>query len=257
MINNFKKKFTSTVIASILTLGAIPFANAASINVSKLRLVLNEDKNSDYITLSNAEKNKTSFENTVFKWSQKDGYVTDTGVVPAESVLEETENVFISPSTVVIMGEKNRTLRAIIEDKDEALKDFSYRVQIKQLNTKETPVQTNTISLLFNISIPLFIESETPKKAEEFNITSKFQEIGKTKKQALLLKNNEKQHIQILGIYEKLEAPENNKESEDKFYDVNGYILPNVTNAFELPAEISDRKEFRIKTDKGDLIVSK
>lgn len=257
MINNFKKKLTSTVIASILTLGAIPFANAASINVSKLRLVLNEDKNSDYITLSNAEKNKTSFENTVFRWTQKDGYVTDTAVVPAESVLEETENVFISPSTVVIMGEKNRTLRAIIEDKDEALKDFSYRIQIKQLNTKETPVQTNTISLLFNISIPMFIESEKPKKAEEFNLTSTFQEIGTTKKQALLLKNNDKQHLQILGIYEKLEVPENNKDIEDKFYDINGYILPNVTNAFEIPSELTNNKEFRLKTDKGDLIVSK
>lgn len=155
------------------------------------------------------------------------------------------------------MGEKNRTLRAIIEDKDEALKDFSYRIQIKQLNTKETPVQTNTISLLFNISIPMFIESEKPKKAEEFNLTSTFQEIGTTKKQALLLKNNDKQHLQILGIYEKLEVPENNKDIEDKFYDINGYILPNVTNAFEIPSELTNNKEFRLKTDKGDLIVSK
>lgn len=256
MIKNIKQKLTATFVASMLAFSVMPLANAASINVSKLRIILDENKSSDYITLSNADKVKTSFENTVFKWTQKDGYVTDTSVVPAESILDETENVFISPSTVVIMPEKNRTLRAIIEDKDEAIKDFSYRVQIKQLNTKETPVQTNTISLLFNISIPMFVESEEPKKAEDFNITTTFKNIGTTKKTALLIKNNEKQHIQVLGIYEKLEVPEGTKNIEDKFFDINGYILPGVTNAFEIPAELAQNKELRLKTDKGDLIVS-
>lgn len=256
MLNNLKNKFNATLLASMMAIAMVPSAQAASINVSKLRLVLDEHKSSDYVTLSNADKDKTSFENTVFKWTQKDGYVTDTGVVAAASVLEETEHVFISPSTVVIMPEKNRTLRAILEDKEEALKDFSYRIQIKQLNTKDTPVQTNTISLLFNISIPLFVQKDPNLKADEFKLTTTWKDIGKTGNKALLIKNNEKQHIQILGVYDKLEDSKS-KENNDKFFDMNGYILPGVTNAFELPKEISNNPKIRLKTDKGDIIISR
>lgn len=259
MIKNLKKSITTLAIASML---AIPMmttsmsAQAASVNVSKLRLVLDDKKSSDYITLTNEDTDKTSFENTVHKWRQKDGYVSGDNIVAAETVLEDTENVFISPSTLVILPQANRTLRAIIEDKDKAYEDFSYRIQVKQLNTRESPVQTNTINLLFNISIPLFVQKEANLKADEFALTSKFLPLGSTGKTVLSIKNNEKQHIQILGVYESLEVPKG-KDVEDKFADLNGYILPGVTNVYIIPEFANKMQKIRVKTDKGDLIISK
>lgn len=253
-MKNLKSKLSLAVITALLSFNSL----ASSVNVSKLRLELDEKKTSDYITLSNQDSIKSSFETSVFKWQQKDAFIDKDGnVVSAENILTETENVFISPSTIVVLPEKSRTLRAIVEDKDLAYTDHSYRIQIKQLDLKEKPVETNTISLLFNITMPLFVSKDKALEAEDYDLTKSIQTVKD--KEVLTIKNNEQQHIQILSVVigKEKKMMYGKEVEEDKVVDIIGYILPGVTNMFTLPAEVKDMPEFRIKTDKGDLVIKR
>lgn len=258
-MKNIKNKIALAVLGTLFSMTAISPAMAGSVNVSKLRLELDDKKTSDYITLSNQDTSKSSFETSVFTWKQKDAYINNQTVVQAENVLTETENVFISPSTIVILPEKSRTLRAIVEDKDKAYQDYSYRIQVKQLDLKEKPVETNTISLLFNITMPLFVLKEPVKEAKNFKLETSIKTVGN--KEVLSIKNLEKQHIQILSVLlgkVKTGNVVNGKEvEEEKTFEIIGYILPGVTNMFTLPDTVKDMKVLNIRTDKGDLIINR
>lgn len=253
-MKQLKSKLAMAVVTALFSLTSF----AGSVNVSKLRLELDDKKTSDYITLSNQDSIKSSFETSVFKWRQKDASIDKDGnVIPAENILTDTENVFISPSTIVILPEKSRTLRAIVEDKELAYKDHSYRIQIKQLDLKEKPVETNTISLLFNITMPLFVQKDKSKDAENFKLTHSIETVKG--KEVLKVKNNENQHIQFLSVVigKEMKKVQGKDVEEDKVVDIIGYILPGVTNMFVLPAEVKGQKEIKIKTDKGDLIINR
>lgn len=257
-MKNIKNKIALAVMTTLFTLSTVSPAIAGSVNVSKLRLELDDKKTSDYITLSNQDTMKSSFETSVFKWRQKDAYIDKENVVQAENVLTETEDVFISPSTIVILPEKSRTLRAIVEDKDKAFQDYSYRIQVKQLDLKEKPVETNTISLLFNITMPLFVLKEPVKEAKNFKLETSVKKVGN--KEVLSIKNLEKQHIQILSVLlgkvKTGKIVDGKEEEEEKTVEIIGYILPGVTNMFILPEAVKGAKVLNIRTDKGDLTIN-
>lgn len=249
-------------LALAMTLGAGALmatgANAAGVNISKLRINLTEAKPADFFTLTNSEEQKASFETTVFKWTQKDGFIKDGTMVAPETVLEETENILISPQTVVLMPKSDRVIRLIAEDTELATEDAAYRLRLQQLNTKEGFSTGTNVNILFNISLPIFFNSDEDKKAKDMNIETSFgqydkkvtDENGKVlkteKTNYIKIKNADTQHIQVLGIID-----------GEKTYDLSGYILPKITSYFDIPAEAASLKTMTISTDRGNFVVNK
>lgn len=255
-----KQTMKKLALAMALTSSALlaTSANAAGVNISKLRINLTDTKPSDFFTLTNSEDQKASFETTVFKWTQKDGYIKDGILTAPETVLEETENIMISPATVVLMPKADRVIRLIAEDTELAAEDAAYRLKLQQLNTKEGFSTGTNVNILFNISLPIFFNNEGDKKAKDMSFETSFgsydkkslDENGKVikteKTDYIKIKNTDKQHIQVLGIID-----------GDKTYDISGYILPGITSYFDLPKEAAALEKLTISTDKGNFEVTR
>lgn len=254
------KKMKQIALAIALGSSAIlaTGAHAAGVNISKLRINLTETKPSEFLTLTNSEDQKSSFETTVYKWKQKDGFIKDGILTLPETVLEDTDNIMISPQTVVILPKTDRVIRLIAEDTDVAAEDGAYRLKLQQLNTKEGFSTGTNVNILFNISLPIFFSNDGDKKAKDMSFDTSFGDYNKKflddqgkvtkveKTNYIKIKNNDKQHIQILGILD-----------GTKTYDVSGYILPGVTSYFDIPAEAAALKTFEVSTDKGNFTVKR
>lgn len=234
------------ILTALLLSAMAASSMAAQVSVSKLRINLENGQTADFLNLHNeSETDKESFEITLQKWSQKNNLGEAFGSGP-EEVLVETETVLASPKTVVILPKQDKLIRIIVNDVDEAKKDYSYRLILNQLPNKEIGQQKNTVNLLFKISLPIFVYSDAIKTFEKMKVEhSVVKENGKN---YLLLTNKDNQHVQIQDV------------TWGKFQkSVNQYILPNVTNKIELPdnVQIDAKNPLNIGSDKGTLKIEK
>lgn len=235
-------KFLTALILSSMAASSM----AAQVSVSKLRINLENGQTADFLNLHNeSETEKESFEITLQKWSQKSN-TGDTFASGPQEILADTETVLASPKTVVILPKQDKLIRIIVNDVDEAKKDYSYRLILNQLPNKELGQQKNTVNLLFKISLPIFVYSDVIKTFEKMSFEHKV--VKENGKNYLLLTNKDNQHVQIQDI------------TWGKFQkSVNQYILPNVTNKIELPDnfQFDDKTPLNVGSDKGTLKIEK
>lgn len=238
------KKFKLLTALLISAFASASFAGQVS--VSKLRINLENGQTADFLNLHNeSETEKEAFDISLLKWSQKSNLGENFSSGP-EEVLTETESVLASPKTVVLMPKQDKLIRIIVNDADEAKKDYSYRLIINQLPNKEVGQQKNTVNLLFKISLPIFVYSDSIKTFEKMKVEHKV--VKENGKNYLLLTNNDNQHVQIQEL------------NWGKFQkSVNQYILPGVTNKIELPNDfkVDEKNTLNIGSDKGNLKIDK
>lgn len=238
--------FKKIALASLVAVACFS-AQAAEVSVSKLRINMENAQTADFLSLFNqSETKKESFEVKLYKWSQKESVLGADGKYSApEEVLEESAAVLVSPKTLVVLPKQEKVVRVILNNAAEAKKDYSYRMIINQLPSKEPGAgEQNVVNLLFKISLPIFVYNDKIKKANEMNIEKSF--ITEGGKKVLVLKNNDNQHIQIQNfVYNK-----------DTKMSINHYILPGVTGKVSLPDEVNDamiKAGVSLETDKGNI----
>lgn len=234
-------------ILTALLLSAFASASMASqVSVSKLRINLENGQTADFLNLHNeSETDKEAFEITLKKWQQKDNLGEGFATGP-EEILSDTETVLASPKTVVLLPKQDKLIRIIVNDADEAKKDYSYRLLLNQLPNKELGQQKNTVNLLFKISLPIFVYSDTIKTLEKMKVEQKV--VKENGKSYLLLTNKDNQHFQVQDV------------TWGKFQkSVNQYILPNTTNKIELPEnfQLDAKNPLNIGSDKGSMKIEK
>lgn len=217
---------------------------ASDVSLSKLRLTLEKGQTADFLSLNNqSQDSKEAFEINIKKWTQKDN-VDGQQKTPTDQ-LEDSNDFLVSPQTVVILPKQDKTVRLIVSNQSEAVKNYSYRMIINQLPNKEVGQEkASTINLLFQVSIPIFVYNEPIKTIDKMNIAHSIEK--NNGKNYLVLKNNDTQHIQISSI-------DWGKEKQS----MNCYILPGVSNKFELPQGTNSDASFEITTDKGKMIIGK
>lgn len=234
----FKKIAVAAMIA------AASLSQAAEVSVSKLRVNLEGAQTADFLTLLNqSETKKESFEVRLYKWTQKDSVKDADGKwLPAEEVLTDTDSVLVSPKTVVVLPKQDKIVRIILNNTDVAKSDYSYRMTITQLPSKEGGGEQNVVNLLFKISLPVFVYKDAIKKIETMNIEKTIVKEGA--KNILVVKNNDTQHVQVQNL----------AFDGDKKISINRYVLPGVTDRFELPAEATPllMGSLTLETDKGN-----
>lgn len=234
------------ILTALLLSAFAASSMAAQVSVSKLRVNLENGQTADFLNLHNeSETEKESFEITLQKWSQKNN-IGETFVSGPEEVLSDTETLLSSPKTVVILPKQDKLIRIIVNDIEEAKKDYSYRLILNQLPNKEIGQQKNTVNLLFKISLPIFVYSDNIKTLDKMAVEHKV--VKENGKNYLLLTNKDNQHIQVQDI------------NWGKFQkSVNQYILPNITNKIELPDDfkIDAKTPLSIGSDKGLLKLDK
>lgn len=225
------------------------YALAADVSVSKLRINLENGQTADFLNLHNQSKiEKEAFEISLQKWSQKENpaYKDNKEEPMFIDVLENTEDILVSPKTAVIMPDKDKIVRVIINNKEEAEKNYSYRLIINQLPSQEVAVQKNTINLLFKISLPIFVYKDPIKKIDKMDIKHTFSK--EKDKDYITFTNKDKQHIQIQSL-----------EVNEGKSSVNNYLLSNSITKMELPSEFSlsnlKSKPLTVVTDKGTLTI--
>ena len=229
-----------TLITSLVTACLFSSANAAEVSVSKLRINLENGQTTDFLNLNNqSTTNKESFEVTLQKWSQKPA--EKFGEAPIE-VLENSSDIIVSPKTLVVLPGKDKVVRLIVNKPEEVKKNYSYRLIINQLPNKEVGSSTNTVNLLFKISLPIFIYQDAIKTVGKMKIENNI--VTQNGKKYLSIKNNDTQHIQISGI-----------NSGEKKFGSSQYLLPGSSVAIEIPSNVSSNN-LEIMTDKGNLKIT-
>lgn len=234
-------------ILTALLLSAFATTSMASqVSVSKLRINLENGQTADFLNLHNeSETDKEAFEITLKKWQQKDN-LGETYTTGPEEILSDTETVLASPKTVVLLPKQDKLIRIIVNDADEAKKDYSYRLILNQLPNKEVGQQKNTVNLLFKISLPIFVYSDNIKTLEKMKVEHKV--VKENGKSYLLLTNKDNQHFQVQDV------------TWGKFQkSVNQYILPNTTNKIELPEnfQLDEKNPLNVGSDKGSIKIEK
>lgn len=229
-----------TLITSLVTACLFSSANAAEVSVSKLRINLENGQTTDFLNLNNqSTTNKESFEVTLQKWSQKPA--EKFGEAPVE-ILENSSDIIVSPKTLVVLPGKDKVVRLIVNKPEEVKKNYSYRLIINQLPNKEVGSSTNTVNLLFKISLPVFIYQDAIKTVSKMKIENNI--VTQNGKKYLSIRNNDTQHIQISGI----------NSGEEKFGS-SQYLLPGSSVAIEIPSNVSSNN-LEIMTDKGNLKIT-
>jgi len=233
-----------TVLAALVATHL--FSQAAEVSVSKLRINLENGQTADFLNLNNQSKtNKEAFEITVQKWTQKD--TSGEQKVP-EEVLENTDDIIISPKTLVVLPNQDKVIRLIVNNPEAAKKNYSYRIILNQLPNKELGSSTNTVNLLFKISLPVFVYSDPIKTADKMAVTHSITTEGG--KRFITIKNSDTQHIQISSL----------NIGEQKFSS-SQYLLPGISSKIEIPADIKldnlAANPLEIVTDKGSIKVTK
>jgi P pilus assembly chaperone PapD len=229
-----KKMLTLSFLVMGLSLAGV--AQSAQVNLSKLRANFENGQTSDFINIYNdSATDRDSFEITVKKWSQSGD----------KEIYEETNAIVVSPKTVILAPKQSKILRIMINDMEGAKKDYSYRLFVNQLPNKDMKKEVNEVTLLFKVSLPIFINSEPVKPFEKMNIEkSLIKEGGKS---YLYVKNLEKlQHVQLQDI----------KIGEGAEAKIAKYLLPNIDTKVELPINFKVenllKTPINIGTDKGN-----
>lgn len=239
-----KSLISSLVVGSLFALGStLNTAQAAQVSVSKLRVNLENGQTADFLTLQNeSDTEKEAFEISLQKWTQQDNLNDKEKKYIPKEVLTDTENVLVSPKTVVIMPKQQKIVRIIVNNEDAAKADYSYRMIINQLPNHEVNSQKNTVNLLFKISLPIFVYKDDIKTADKMKFShSVVQEGGHS---YLVLKNEDSQHIQVKDVV-----------VGDKSNSINHYLLSGTTDKIELPEGTGNK--ITLQTDKGELSFNK
>lgn len=238
-MKNFLKTTAIAAICSVLVT-----ANAANVNLSKLRLYVGPQTPNESLNVINPNKEESSsVQVELKKWTQKQN--ADNTL---EDVLEDTETIIISPRTTVIPPDSMKNIRVLVDDDEVAEKEHSYRLIVQEL-PKDKKNTENSITVLFKFSIPVFYVDEN-KKIENMNVTSSLITEGDQK--YFLIENKDTQHIQILNV---LNAEQSAKFENDKSLSFEGniqpaYLLPGVKNKFLIKGD-GDFSTYTLTTDKG------
>lgn len=220
-------------------------AIAGEVNISKLRVNLEKGKTSDFLTVNNqSETEKQAYEVTLLKWAQKPNpaYEKNKNEPALVDDLTSTESLIASPKTIVVMPKQNKIIRLMVNDNEKAQKDYSYRLIVTQLPNKEVESKANTISLLFKVSIPVFVYDTLIEDVNKMNLTKSL--VAENGKKYIVVTNNDKQHIQIQSL-----------DLGDKKTPLNKYVLPGSTDKIEVPKEynLDNNSTLIVVTDKGNL----
>jgi fimbrial chaperone protein len=227
-------------------------ANAAEVSISKLRVNLENGQTADFLTVRNeSDTQKEAFEISLKRWTEKsnlDTYAADSKVTDhtPQEVLEDTDDILASPKTMVIEPQKEKIVRIIVNNADNAAKNYSYRLIINQLPNHELDAPKNTVNLLFKISLPVFVYKDPIKTIDKIAVPYTFSE--ENHKHYITFKNNDTQHIQIQDI--------DYKTSKNS---INNYVLPGVEDKIQLPDDFNQqdltKNPLTIVTDKGNLVI--
>lgn len=239
-----KKIFSSMLLLGVLSTNA----HSAEVSISKLRVNLEKGQNADFIVLQNkSETDKQAYEVSLQKWQQEDVTTISKEIVNfyPTNKLTDTKTITISPKTLIIPPNGEKIVRIILNDREKAEADYSYRLLITQLPNKDVKLEANTINLLFKISLPVFVLKDKIKTADKFAILKSI--VSENNKKYVHLKNNDTQHIQIQGIGLDKELA---SKSSTSFY-----LLPNSSAKIELSEQLIEAKSFIVITDKGLITV--
>ena len=222
----------------ILILGLCGYTHIvwAGLSISPIQLYITDKtkQRSATVTMDSKDMEDTkTFEATAVKWSQND---------KGEDVYEPDPNIIINPKNFIIAPNSKQVIRvgfnqplAGITTNDEK----TWRIIFQEV---APPVETDSVTFLFNISVTLFVGKLNP-----FNINV----ITKTINNNLVvnIKNNSPSHVQIL----KLTLVDASKKEVANLSQMK-YLLPNTAQDFNFEKINLHNNQYKllVLTDKQD-----
>lgn len=234
------KRITTLIVITSTMLCAFLFLSAAqaegSLQISPLRLTLSESTAITTLTVKNRGTTPSLVQLEVLNWTQKNN----------ADVFEPTRDILVSPPVFTIAPGAEQILRAVVRRKADNNTELTYRLFVREVQDQARPAEENTIKVLLNISIPIFIPANiksSPKllwSAKRIN----------PQKISLKLANNGAQHIQIKS-FQLLNA-----DGKKILQNTMRYVLPSNTAEWALESTeqaFQSPLTLQATTDHGEL----
>ncbi|MBC7698390.1 MAG: molecular chaperone [Bacteroidia bacterium] len=234
------KRITALIATTSLMLCVFLFASLAyaegSLQLSPLRLSLSDLENITTLTVKNRGATSSLVQLEVLNWTQKNGV----------DIFEPTRDILVSPPVFTIAPGAEQVLRAVSRRKADNNKELTYRLFVREVQDQAKPADDNTIKVLLNISLPIFIQSDIkslPKLVwSAKNISAQ--------KFSLKLTNNGMQHIQVKSF--QLIDTNGDKILQNTMH----YVLPDSATEWILEGSLQSFKSpmtIQALTDNGEL----
>ncbi|WP_439810772.1 molecular chaperone [Bordetella bronchiseptica] len=145
-------------VASWLTFGSIPAAQAAVLQVSPVRLHFEPVQSAQALQVFNSGQNGLEAQVRVMRWTQENG----------EDRLTPAKELVASPAIMRVAPGERQTVRIVRLDPSPSPDEQTYRILIDELPPKESPKGVE-LKVLLRYSIPVFIAASSTKNSDSSN----------------------------------------------------------------------------------------
>lgn len=221
-----------------LALGLIGFCLSAwgsSLQVSPLRIDLNEKQRIEIVSLKNRGDEPIHLQLEIKRWRQING----------KNIYSNTHEILVTPPIVSITPNKEQIIRVGLINPSDSIQELSYRLYITEIPEKQISHQPGgEVRITSKIGIPIFVNSSVYKIVKPI---WRCQAKKQNQHLNLSLSNLSNEHIKILSLMIKtnLNSPAIINSQEVR------YILPKQTLnwSFPLSGTAVDSTSFVVEAD--------
>ncbi|KRC81573.1 molecular chaperone [Sphingomonas sp. Root241] len=222
--------------AAIVAILLLPLvAQASSLKVYPVRIVLTPKEPVQTMTIQNGSSEAARIQLRVFSWRQVDG----------EDKLEETRDILANPGSFEIAGQGEQIARFGLRTSPGTV-EKSYRVILEEVPGSR-PSEPGKVRTLLRISIPIFVPAPNPVGRLSWRAWA-----AGDRKMTFEIRNQGTVHVQINRLA--LAGPKGTKLGTG---DMSVYLLPGASRRVVLdidaPVRAGDPLKLSAVTDQGDL----
>lgn len=228
---------TRFVVALMVTL-LTNTTQAASFNVSPLRVTLTPSAKTASLTLTNEGTEPVSVQTELMAWAQKDG----------SDVLTPTSDLVISPPIFKIAANGSQTLRVGLLRPVDPSREIPYRLFLKEVPPPPKPGQQG-VNVVMRLGIPVFVATPGLTKPQ-LNWRAEKSPNGDL---TLSLSNSGNAHVQLISC--DLRDAEGTVVAEPQ---LSSYVLPGQNRSWPIKfsrAWQGNQLKLNARTDTGDVSV--
>lgn len=229
------KKFLYLLLGGILGISNTAWAG---LSISPIQLYISDKAKQKSATILLTSRDFTAsktFETSVVRWSQNE---------QGQDFFEPDPSIIINPKNFIIAPESRQIVRvgvsqAVANPAD--TQEKTWRIIFQEV---APPEQDDTVSFLFNISVPLFV-------GKQATVDLKIQPQKTASNLSLAIKNNGLSHVQI----SKITLVDANKKEIETNHDMK-YLLPKSSFNFNFKHAINredlGKYKLLVQTDQQD-----
>lgn len=154
-MRSFVRAWARRTCLALVFLGCAATGNAASLNVSPIRVVLGKEQATTTVAVRNDGDGPVVVQTRVVAWSQDKG----------RDVYTPTPDVLASPPIFTVAPQATQVIRLGLRREPDDVRELAYRIFLEEVPGPEKPA-TQGVQMLLRIGLPIFVTPRAPQPAD-------------------------------------------------------------------------------------------